>query len=197
MRAGMLRILLFVLLVATYRCQAPIEKPVEQPSPYQDPEAYQVYSAIIPLEWPSRVANARALVISGKTARFDMCLHPDEGSDKIIGAAIEDYVRLTKQSWQLESRFSLKTPYELVTPSDLESIIEGGGWEYFYKVHPDSGGYIELSPVGFNAAKTVAVVYTGHACGNLCGGGGFQVLEKMDGEWKPLKWNGSACAWAS
>jgi len=44
--------------------------------------------------------------------------------------------------------FSLDTPYELVTSSDLKSVFQGGGWEDFYKVHPDSGGYISLSPVG-------------------------------------------------
>src|SRR5215471_7451181 len=179
----MLRIPLLLLLVSTYPYQAPIEKPAEQPSPYQDPEAYQVYSAIIPLEWPSRVAKAKALVISAETSRFRMCLRPDEESRKIIGAAIEDYVRLTQQSWLLERSFPLDTPYELATSSDLKSAFQGG-WENFYKVHPDSGGYIALSPVGFDGAKTVAVVYMGHMCGGLCGGGKFHVLEKKDGVWK-------------
>jgi hypothetical protein len=57
----MLRISLLLLLVSTYACRAQIEKPAEPGSPYRDPEAYQVYSAIIPLEWPSRVAKAKAL----------------------------------------------------------------------------------------------------------------------------------------
>jgi len=192
----MLRIPLLLLLVSTYPYQAPIEKPAEQPSPYQDPEAYQVYSAIIPLEWPSRVAKAKALVISAETSHFRMCLRPDEESRKIIGAAIEDYVRLSKQSWLLEPRFTLDTPYKLLTSSDFKSAFKGG-WENFYKVHPDSGGYIDLSPVGFDAAKTVAVVYMGHLCGGLCGGGKFHVLEKKDGVWKPLKWNGDSCVWYS
>ena len=56
---------------------------------------------------------------------------------------------------------------------------------------------MELSAVGFNVNKTVAVVYMGHYCGALCGGGGFHVLKKKDGKWVALDWKGSSCAWAS
>jgi hypothetical protein len=62
---------------------------------------------------------------------------------------------------------------------------------------PYTGGWIELSAIGFNADKTVAVVYMGHLCGGLCGGGQFHVLQKKDGKWEPLKWQGKRCAWVS
>jgi hypothetical protein len=80
---------------------------------------------------------------------------------------------------------------------ELKSAIQTAGWEGFYQRYPDSGGWIELSAVGFNVDKTVAVVYMGHHCGPLCGSGGFHVLEKKDGKWVALGWEGSGCAWAS
>ena len=54
-----------------------------------------------------------------------------------------------------------------------------------------------LDSVAFNADKTIAVVYMGHSCGSLCGGGTFYVLEKKDGIWKNMRWRGTSCAWAS
>lgn len=76
-------------------------------------------------------------------------------------------------------------------------LAEGlADWKTFYDRYPDSGGWIELSAVGFNTEKTVAVVYIGHNCGVLCGGGHFHVLQKREGKWQPLKWKGSSCAWA-
>jgi len=71
------------------------------------------------------------------------------------------------------------------------------GWSDFEREHPDSVGWIELSAVGFNHDKTVAIVYIGHHCGRLCGGGGFRVLRKAEGKWKGLTWKGGSCAWAS
>jgi hypothetical protein len=56
---------------------------------------------------------------------------------------------------------------------------------------------MEFSAVGFNVDKPIAVVYMGHSCGPLCGGGTFHVLEKSEGKWKPFEWKGSSCAWIS
>jgi hypothetical protein len=43
-------------------------------------------------------------------------------------------------------------------------------------------GWIDISGVGFNDRNTIAVVYIGHHCGSLCGGGKFHVLQKKDGK---------------
>jgi hypothetical protein len=44
-------------------------------------------------------------------------------------------------------------------------------------------GRIDLSRVGFNSAKTEALVYTESSCGVRCGGGDFFLLRKKDGAW--------------
>jgi hypothetical protein len=72
------------------------------------------------------------------------------------------------------------------------------GWDAFFGKYPDSRGYIELSAVGFNADKTLAVVYMGHHCHYLCGGGTQHMLEKVDGQWQPAKLKAKGgCSWAS
>jgi hypothetical protein len=134
------------------------------------------------------------LVIRTETRGYEMCLRPEKESEIIIGAAISSYVKLNEGAWPLQRKFNINMPYELLTTDGIRSV---GGWEDFYKRYPDSGGWIELSAVGFNADKTVAVVYIGHHCGGLCGGGMFHVLEKKEGKWIPLEWRGERCAWAS
>ena len=165
--------------------------------PYADQEAYEVYSAILPLEWPLRDAHAKGLIIQNETKGYEMCLRPEKEWQEKIGPAISDYVRSNAKPSLLQPRIKVEVPYLLIIADELRSAIQTAGWEGFYQRYPDSGGWMELSAVGFNVNKTVAVVYMGHYCGALCGGGGFHVLEKKDGKWVALDWKGSSCAWAS
>jgi hypothetical protein len=70
-------------------------------------------------------------------------------------------------------------------------------WDSFYSRYPDSGGYIQLSAVGFSADKTKALVYLAHYCGSLCGTGGYAFLEKRDGKWVRATLKASECGWIS
>lgn len=168
-----------------------------KPPPYEDQEAYEVYSAILPSEWPLREAHAKTLIIQNETKGYEMCLRPEKEWQEKIGPAISDYVRSNAKPSILQPRINVEVPYQLIIADELRSVIQTAGWEGFYQRYSDSGGWMELSAVGFNLNKTVAVVYMGHHCGTLCGGGGFHVLEKKDGKWVALNWRGSSCAWAS
>ena len=164
---------------------------------YEDAEAYEVYSAILPTEWSQLSGNAKSLVIRSETKDYKMCHQSEAESEKIIGQAISEYVKLNKETWLLKRGLNIEKPYELIPYDELRSALKQGGWENFYKQYPNSGGWIELSAVGFNADKTVAVVYMGHHSWSLSGGGRFHVLQKKDGKWTPLKWKGPRCAWES
>ncbi|HEV8367535.1 MAG TPA: hypothetical protein VGQ39_06240 [Pyrinomonadaceae bacterium] len=169
----------------------------DKTTPYEDQEAYEVYSSILPSEWPLRVAHAKTLIIQSETKGYEMCLRPEKEWEEKVGPAISDYVRLNTKPLPLQRRINVEVQYQLIKAEELRSAIQTAGWEGFYQRYPNSGGWMELSAVGFNANKTVAVVYMGHHCGMLCGGGGFHVLEKKDGQWVALDWKGSSCAWAS
>lgn len=169
----------------------------DHPKPYEDEEAYAVYSAIIPTEWPTTVAKAKTLAISRETRGYEMCLRPEGEWQGTVGPAISDYVKKNEKPMLLQNNFNLDVPYQLLTADEVKAAFAAGSWEGFYKQFPNSGGLMELSAVGFNKGKTVAVVYMGHGCGGLCGGGGFHVLQKKDGKWIPLKWTGLSCSWVS
>jgi len=162
-----------------------------------DADAYDVYSTVLPSEWPIKVARAKELIILNETRMYQMCLRPDAGSDARIEPAITNYSKLNEKPWLLYPKLVMGIPYRLISTEQLVNAIAEAQWDRFYRQYPDSKGWIELSAVGFNPDKTVAVVYVGHHCGPLCGGGRFHVLEKKEGKWVPLEWQGNSCSWVS
>lgn len=189
---------LFLLACLLLFCQCSSDKAASPEPPDQDPEAYEVYSAILASEgWSS----ASLLVIRMETEGYPMCLKPSGTSEEILRPAINDYVQKNAAPWTLRPDFQPGKPYELVTSSHLEWLFNHGqvfeGWERFYRQYPGAGGYITLSAVGFNPEKTVAVVFMGFSCGPLCGQGEFHVLQRTGGSWTYLSWLGSRCGWIS
>lgn len=150
---------------------------------YNNPEAYKVYESLLPTDNWIASAHPRRLLIQAQTSSPTFCLKPAPESAALLQPIFDAFVTLSKTTWLLQPNFRLNTPYEFVSSKDLQAR----------SVH----GYIILSPVAFNADKTIAVVSMGHECGTLCGGGTFHVLEKKDGIWKNMSWRGTACAWAS
>lgn len=59
-----------------------------------------------------------------------------------------------------------------------------GSWNVFFHRYPDAKGLIAFSNVGFNPARTQALVHVGLYCGRACrGGGNFVLLKKENGSW--------------
>jgi hypothetical protein len=157
--------------------------------PYDIEDAYQVYSLLLPHEESYGFAKGK-LVIQQDTAKTHevqtSCL-TIEAANKFKDA-ISDFDRLENKSWLLQRRFEIAKPYILVSSDTVRQVFRQlpGGWDNFYKRYPDSGGYLTLSPVGFNKDKTQAIVHTGSSCGGLCGRWGFHLLEKVQGKWKEV-----------
>jgi hypothetical protein len=168
--------------------------------PYDVDEAYKVYSAILPS------GGERPLVIGTETQTAEICLQPlDAQSEKVLRPAIDNFLELNALQWHLQKHFDVNRRYELVAEEELKATFRNGmdgrsslgGWKTFYERHPDSEGFIELSAVGFNADKTIAVVFIGYHCGEECRGGEFRALEKKNGKWQLLTGKGlwNHCVW--
>jgi len=169
-------------------------------SPYDVAAAYEVYAAILPTAWPLRAVNAASLVIRSETRNFHMCLEPDSTSAPLVGPAIADYIRVNARGWLLQRRLRIAKPYELVSDeylSRFRNTKDRDYWKAFYTRYPESGGWLEFSAVGFNADRTIAVVYMAAHYGWLGGEGSFHVLHKVQGRWEPLQWLGKSCGWVS
>lgn len=167
--------------------------------PYDDPDADAIYAVILPTLWPLANAKAEQLVTLRETRAYKMCLQPDPEWEPLLRPAMEDYLRLGRRIRLLQPLLRPTVPCIFLSREEIDGMMRksGGGWDEFYRRYPKSRGWIELSAVGFNADRTIAIVYAGWHCGWPCGGGSFHVLQKVGGKWRPLEWQGTWCSWGS
>jgi hypothetical protein len=178
---------------------------MQGPQPYLDTEAYEVYAARLPDEWPWAVAHAKQLVIQQETTVFPKlatdteCLPGGDDFPESWKEVLADYRKQNERTRVLARGFVIEKPYNSIPKQEFADLFkkDGPGWSGFYIRYPDSGGIIQLSAVGFNRERTKAVLYVGHSCGWLCGGGGYSFVQKKDGKWVTAIVKGVSCAWVS
>lgn len=153
-------------------------------APYENADAYDVYEAILSTYAASPISP---LVISADTEPSVMCLNPEGKWKRMLMSAIADYNEQNEKTYRLQPRFRMERQYELLTKQEIYARFK----------RPGEGGWVELSAVGFNRQRTVAVLWVSEGCPGLCGGGTFHVLHKKEGKWKPLEWKGTSCTVAS
>ena len=165
---------------------------------YEEPDAYQIYSLLLPQEESYGFAKGTLIIQEETTfnaAVVGACLSPEVA--KQFKDAISDYERSRTKTWLLRRRFQIDKPYEIVNKETL-ALFRGHGldsWDDYYNRFPQSGGYVFMSAVGFNKKKTQAIVYTGSICGGLCGRAQLHLLEKVRGQWKEV--SGVTCVTVS
>ena len=157
------------------------------PEPYDVAEAYQVYSVLLTDEESAGSGNGTFVIQQEtvtKTQPPEPCLTPEAATK--FKDAVADYDRFNSKPWLLQRQFQIAKPYELRSSQSMTALFKQDDWDGFYKRYPKSAGYITLSAVGFNQDKTRAIVFSGAACGNLCGDWSWHILEKIDGKWKEV-----------
>jgi len=159
------------------------------PVPYNVDEAYRVYEAILPEEESYGFATD-TLVIQLETGPQHYstygCLTDD--AKRKFSAAAANFADVNEARWVLLPKFKLPKPYKLISSDSIHRPD-------FNEQHSGSGGFITLSAVGFNKAKTMAVVFSESSCGGLCGSFTFHLLRKVKGKWNEV--SGVTCAGAS
>ena len=180
----------------------------QTPSTIEDADAYAIYSIVFTPEPSEKPAKPRRLIIQDKTVDMwslgdedrDACLKPEPANEATLRPLINAYREANKTPSFLQRKFTLPNEYEIVPSETIDAFFKTkgpGGWAGFYKKFPNTGGYVFMSAVGFNADKTMALVYAGHSCGGLCGGGAYRFFKKVDGNWKEFNWPGTSCTWVS
>jgi len=145
--------------------------------PYDDADAYEIYSLLLPYEESYGFAEA-TLLIQENTVDNDIsgaCLTQVDAA-KFKGV-IAGYRRIYKEKWVLQRRFEMGKLYRLVAPTAISALPD----------RPQSAvSYVRMSPVGFNRKKTQAVVFVESSCGGLCGHSQFHFLQKSHGKWSEI-----------
>jgi hypothetical protein len=165
-----------LLLACSYVTALSPQIPDATPA-YQDRDAYEVYNVILnDRHWGP--GNDARLVIRAETKPFGLCLKA--AVEMGFGSVITDYENQNQQKWLLQQNFQIDRPYTLVPTAATPNR------------------WVELSAVGFDADKTLAMVYVGLHCSGLCGAGKIRYLQKKEGKWQELLLQPkSGCGWMS
>jgi len=104
--------------------------------------------------------------------------------DKVSLDTKADYSQKEHVSIKLPSPCRLAPDCIAKNAGDIAVQVKNDkAWAKFYKRYPNSPGVVVVSRIGFNVEHTQALVYTGCACGTLCGQGEYARLAKRDGAW--------------
>jgi hypothetical protein len=164
-----------------------------------DSEAYKVYASLLSNDWIVTAAHAKRLVLQRETVSNWSCMPSGDRFESDWRVVIDDFKAANASVLTLLSDQPLGLPYVLVPSAEIKTILTGGyAWSDFHRKYPDSGGYMQVSAVGFDNSKTRAIVYMAHHCGSLCGGGTHSVLEKIEGVWRGARVpDMTNCQWSS
>ena len=176
-----------------------------KPVAVDDREMYAVYSSLLPNEWIVRVAKAKNLVLQEETATNWSCMPSGKPMETDWKSVLDNFRSANVGLHLIRAGQDLGLPYEVVPASTIAASMDrpipnlvSDDWQGFRTRFPDSGGYLQFSVVGFDAARQRAMVYVAHHCGGLCGGGVHHLLERDGDKWREAKVPGLIqCVWGS
>jgi hypothetical protein len=157
------------------------------PQPYNVAEAYQIYNLLLPRE-PSYAFGKDRVMIREEADQGGGTPCLTTAAAKKFADAVAAFNRLQQKKWTLQPKFQLDKPYKLITPEDIKALPDT-------PTQSAANSFVEMSTVGFNREKTLAVLFMGSPCGGLCGGWSYHLLEKVNGKWHEVP--GVNCAIAS
>jgi hypothetical protein len=179
-----------------------------------EPEAYSIYASVLPIKFGTGDTDLSRIALLGETRRKLAC--SEETIQPEWRSVWEDYKKANSRVRALLPRsLTLAVPYQLIPLATVKSLLaksgfdgktQRGGWSQAYTTFPN-GKLLALSAVGFNDAKTRAVVTVQYNCGMSfdvrsfdydCHGGLHLALVKQDERWiRAAGRHGLSCVWVS
>ena len=96
---------------------------------------------------------------------------------------IEDWKAEARSTEPLLRKFDFSYKYFLPTREELDTFDADNFFGEFYIKYPDSNGLISVSRIGYDKARTTALIHVIHSYGTLGANYYFIVLEKKEGSW--------------
>jgi hypothetical protein len=177
-----------------------------------DPEAYRVYSAVLPIPFSSPEKPADGFAILQETRSTKAC-PPAETLPQEWRPVLESYAKENARVRVLLPGFDVGLPYSLVSLADVKRLLlqagndgktRRGGWPEAYAQFPN-GNLLAVSAVGFDELKIRAMVVVQYNCGlsrdaqsleHDCHGGRSLLLRQQQGRWMVAK-DLNECVWMS
>jgi hypothetical protein len=155
--------------------------------PVADPVAYAIYAVLLPPAWGTR----SILLLQQETEVSSRCNSSVPASDPEWEAVENNFRQENSRARVLQPMLPTEIPYRLIPRADILAddarlaLKYPGVWER----RPESMEYAAVSMVGFNSAKTRAMVYM-----HLRSMGGIHMMELREGKWLGSRSQGG-CFW--
>ena len=181
------KILMIFLLVSTLACKA--LTPVAEPTAADiEREEQAVYSFFVHAgDGPAVLRQETVTDISDDDPQQTL-EYVRDGLKSVSRETLDNYLERNAKPSLLSPDMDLGVEYVLLSAEEQQRIFrQPEGWDVFYEQYPGSGGYTELSRVGFNDTLDQALIYVGNMAGPLMGAGFYYLLEKTGGEWRLME----------
>lgn len=178
----------------TKKTKSAIAKPptVKKISYIEDRDEYAVYQAVLRERFQHKIGQTIILnkEVAGCSTVINSAAEAQFSRDA-LEELFSDCYRKKNGNYELVGNyFQTDEKIILVSEDELGKIFVptcDTGWRKFYRKYPNSVGNTSFSRVGFNSAKTIAVVNFGNQAGCLAGGGQIVFLQKENEIWKVKK----------
>ena len=152
--------------------------------PITDPDAYAIYATLLPSVW--KRSDELIVLVQETTTESCRVSRLPEGWDGVH----EDFDRQNTNVWALQPVLPLGD-YRLIPRAKIQAADARLKEEYpgIWQRRPGSMEFAAVSAVGFNAAKTKALVYI-----RLRSSGQIYLMERRDDQWVASR-EGLRCGW--
>jgi hypothetical protein len=168
-----------------------------------DSDVYAVYAAVLShsLRTPATIPP-RSLIVRQETSVAPLLpgCPPSataKGVDWEWRPVIASYLQENARVRTLLANRKLGRPYQLLSSEEMRLYPEmsQGGYDWRRFLARFSGGYVELSAVGFDKSRMRAMVYFAQCPGPMGGRGEHFFLEKRQGAWAVARVDFGVCGW--
>ena len=150
----------------------------QSPTPMTDADAHAIYALLVPAMW-ARSGSKGVLLLQRETVTPYVCRGRPAPHDPEWDAIETSYAQANPPVQLLPITLHLGVPYRFVAQSTIAAEDARLKRKYpGYNSLPGATPYAAVSAVGFNRARTRAIVYV-----RLRDRGEVHSLEKRDGRW--------------
>jgi hypothetical protein len=162
--------------------------PAQRQDVITDMDAYRIYAVLVPQAW-ARYSTG-TLLLQRETEVETRCRVSRTPEDADWLAAEESFRQENARVRLLEPKLPLELPYRLIDRAEIEADDARLAKQYpgIWQRRPGSLEYVAVSAVGFNPARTKAIVYV-----RVRSSGTVRSMERRGGAWVESERGG--CGW--
>lgn len=163
----------------------------QAPETVTDPEAYALYSILVPPYWDRRMeGRGQPFPLQRETEAASHNCESPKAPNEEWQSVVADFHKQNAHVQLLQPLMTMEIPYRLIPRAEIDADDARLAVKYpgTYQSRPESMEYAAVSAVGFNGDKSKAILYV-----RLRGQGDIYFMERREGKW--VRASIPSCGW--